>query len=106
MYRENILTRTKESVPLVTVLSALDGEHSTNVTDWFSNLEYMYFTAQKTEFNENLRETLIYWKSNKYFQEWARPLFNAVGIHDIKFNHVEIKKQNIINLFRSSVRKL
>lgn len=96
---KNVLTRTKESVPLVTVLSALDGEHSTNVTDWFSNLEYMYFTAQETEFNENLRETLIYWKSNKYFQEWARPLFNAVGIHDIKFNHVEIKKQNIINFF-------
>lgn len=75
--------KVKSNIPFIFLLTTFKGEHSTLVSEWFSKIISIEIRNDKS----NLKETLVYWNSNKSFREWATPILNSLGIFDLRFDH-------------------
>jgi len=82
--KDSQILKTKENVPFLSVLASFDGMHSNAIVDCF--LSFNFFDINNEE--NDLKETLLLWRDNEDFREWALPVLNSIGIQDLRFkNH-------------------
>ncbi len=95
------LTKTKNNVPLISVLSQFDGKISSQVVDWFKNIRII----SGLDNQELIGYTIDKFETDKIFKQWALEILKNFQIKDIYVKKFEVADNNSLPIQSTKVAK-
>lgn len=83
------LERVAPHIPLVSVLSVFEGEHSQNVVHFFNKIRPISGLNDR----DLGAFTFSLMKDNEQFHQWIKPILNDLNIHDLQIDEEEILQE-------------